>query len=77
MSNGINKVILIGNLGKDPEIRYTQNPVVSTEIAMSRTNQTDFDASLIAYQQVIGHKPSYNASTVLYRALGVGGGSVR
>lgn len=24
-SKGINKVIIIGNLGKDPEVRYTQN----------------------------------------------------
>lgn len=30
MSRGINKVILIGNLGADPEMRYTQN---STAIA--------------------------------------------
>lgn len=30
MSRGINKVILIGNLGADPEVRYTQN---STAIA--------------------------------------------
>ena len=25
MARGINKVILIGNLGQDPEVRYTQN----------------------------------------------------
>jgi single-strand DNA-binding protein len=33
----VNKVILIGNLGKDPEVRYTQNgtPVVSFTIATS------------------------------------------
>ena len=25
MARGVNKVILIGNLGKDPEVRYTPN----------------------------------------------------
>jgi len=33
MSRGVNKVILIGNLGADPEVRYTQN---STAIANLR-----------------------------------------
>ncbi len=36
---GINKVILIGNLGKDPEIRYLDNgtPVVNFPIATTET----------------------------------------
>ena len=25
MANGVNKVVIIGNLGKDPEVRYTQS----------------------------------------------------
>ena len=35
---GINKVILIGNLGRDPEIRYMQSgsPVASLNIATTR-----------------------------------------
>ena len=35
---GINKVILIGHLGRDPELRYMQNgsPVASLNIATSR-----------------------------------------
>ena len=34
---GINKVILIGNLGRDPELRYTQNgqPVTNFSLATS------------------------------------------
>src|SRR3990167_1338365 len=37
MARGINKVILIGNLGADPEVRYTpnNNPVVTVSIATS------------------------------------------
>ena len=37
MARGINKVILIGNLGRDPEIRYTQDqqPVVNFSLATS------------------------------------------
>ena len=36
---GINKVIIIGNLGKDPEIRYTQSnvPVASFSVATSES----------------------------------------
>ncbi|MFC0445933.1 single-stranded DNA-binding protein [Pseudidiomarina halophila] len=38
-SRGINKVILIGNLGADPEIRYTQNntAIANLSIATSET----------------------------------------
>ena len=37
MARGINKVILIGNLGADPEVRYTpnNNPVVTVSVATS------------------------------------------
>jgi single-strand DNA-binding protein len=36
---GLNKVMLIGNLGKDPEVRYTQNsqPVASFSLATSES----------------------------------------
>ncbi len=40
MSNtGVNKVILIGNVGKDPEIRYTQNGTAVTNFTLA-TNET-------------------------------------
>ena len=37
MSNGLNKVLIIGNLGADPEIKYTQagSPVANLSIATS------------------------------------------
>ena len=37
MSGGVNKVILIGNLGRDPEVRHTQdgNPIVHLSLATS------------------------------------------
>ncbi len=39
MSRGLNKVMIIGNLGRDPEMRYTPGgkPVTSFSVATSRT----------------------------------------
>ncbi len=39
MSRGINKVILIGNLGQDPEVRYTQSgdAIANVSLATSET----------------------------------------
>lgn len=39
MSSGVNKVILIGNVGKDPEIRYTQNGTAVANFTLA-TNET-------------------------------------
>ena len=38
-SRGVNKVILIGNLGADPDVRYTQNstPIANLSIATSES----------------------------------------
>ena len=33
--SGVNKVILIGNLGKDPEVRYLDNGVVVANISLA------------------------------------------
>ncbi len=39
MARGLNKVMIIGNLGKDPEMKYTQQgtPVTSFSVAVSRS----------------------------------------
>ena len=39
MAGSVNKVILIGNLGKDPEVRYLESgiPVANFPIATSET----------------------------------------
>lgn len=38
MSNGINKVILIGNLGNDPECKFTQGGMAITRISLATTS---------------------------------------
>jgi single-strand DNA-binding protein len=42
MSRGLNKVLIIGNLGRDPEMRYTPSgkPVTTFSVATSRTWNT-------------------------------------
>ena len=42
MSRGLNKVMIIGHLGRDPEMRYTPSgrPVTSFSVATSRTWNT-------------------------------------
>ena len=39
MTRGLNKVMIIGRLGRDPEMRYTPNgrPVTAFSVAVSRT----------------------------------------
>ena len=42
MARGLNKVLLIGNLGKDPEMKYTPQgtPITTFSVAVSRRRQT-------------------------------------
>lgn len=39
MERGVNKVILVGNLGKDPEVKYTANGAAVTNITVA-TSET-------------------------------------
>lgn len=38
MSRGINKVILLGNLGNDPEIKYTQGGMAIASLSIATTS---------------------------------------
>jgi single-strand DNA-binding protein len=38
MARGVNKVILIGNLGKDPEMRYTQSGTAVANFTLATTD---------------------------------------
>jgi len=38
MSKGVNKVILVGNLGRDPEIRYTASGSAIANLALATTD---------------------------------------
>jgi single-strand DNA-binding protein len=39
MSRGINKVILVGHLGRDPEVRYTANGNAMANLSLATTEQ--------------------------------------
>src|SRR5699024_6025039 len=39
MANGVNRVIIIGNLGADPEVRYTQSGSAVTNLRLATSEQ--------------------------------------
>ena len=38
MARGINKVILVGNLGNDPDVKYTQSGMAITRVSLATTS---------------------------------------
>ena len=38
MARGVNKVILVGNLGNDPEVKYTQGGMAITSLSIATTS---------------------------------------
>ena len=38
MARGINKVILVGNLGNDPEVKYTQGGMAITKVSLATSS---------------------------------------
>ena len=58
MSGSINKVILIGNLGRDPEVRLTQdgNKVVTLSVATSeqwKDRETDTRKERVEWHRIV------------------------
>ena len=39
MARGVNKVILVGNLGKDPEVKYTQSGMAVASFSLATTEK--------------------------------------
>ena len=39
MARGVNKVILVGNLGRDPEVRYSANGAAVANVTIATTEQ--------------------------------------
>ncbi len=54
MSRGVNKVILIGNLGKDPELRYTPNGAAVATFSIA-TNESWTDKEGVKHDETEWH----------------------
>ena len=72
---GVNKVIIVGNLGRDPELRYTQSgqPVCNLAVATSRryTNRNQEAVEETEWHRVVVW--GYTAEQIMRRPiLGVG-----
>lgn len=63
MSRGINKVILIGNLGADPEMRYTQNSTAIANLSIATSESWKDKTSGEQREQTEWHR------VVMYRRL--------
>lgn len=58
MARGINKVILVGNLGNDPETKYTQAGMAITKISLATTS-TRKDKDGNQQEQTQWHRVSF------------------
>jgi len=63
-SRGVNKVILIGNLGADPEVRYTQNSTAIANLSIATSESWKDKATGEPREQTEWHR------CVAYRRLG-------
>ena len=56
MARGVNKVILIGNLGKDPEMRYTPNGVAVANLTLATSESWKDKTSGEAVEETEWHR---------------------
>lgn len=63
MASSVNKVILIGNLGRDPEMRYTPDKAAVCNVSIATTSQWTDKASGDKREETEWHR------VVLYRRL--------
>ena len=59
---GINKIILIGNIGRDPEIRYSQGSNTAVAVSMT-TDKLNLMEHLMVVNVDDGLGPSVNTHT--------------
>ncbi|HVE44531.1 MAG TPA: single-stranded DNA-binding protein [Gammaproteobacteria bacterium] len=64
MARGVNKVILVGNLGKDPEVRYTPNGLAVANITLATSESWKDKATGETQERTEWHR------IVLYQRLG-------
>lgn len=70
----VNKVIIMGNLGKDPELRYTQNQVPLCNITVATTDYragSDGERHTEWHRVVVWNKAAENVSKYLKKGNGV------
>lgn len=51
MARGVNKAILIGNLGRDPEVRYTQSGTAVANFSLATTERTKKDGEWVDHTE--------------------------
>jgi single-strand DNA-binding protein len=56
MSKGINKVIIIGNLGNDPELRHTPNGVAMSSISVATSENWKDKATGAKHEKTEWHR---------------------
>ena len=56
MARGVNKVILIGNLGKDPEVRYTFNNKAICNVVLATTESRKDKETNERYERTEWHR---------------------